>query len=799
MYRLFTTTSLSILALSLGAVSAASAQELSGRAEVNWRYGTERAILMTEFWVPLMQDEDSVLYGDVRLMGDDQDNREGNIGIGYRKVTSFAGFKGVAGAHGWIDRRITARGSTFHQTTLGAEWLGEDLDILLNAYIPLSDKEEHIVANASPEAAAFTGTGIVVDTDGTVLEEPQGGFDLELGLELGEYSDFVKNHTDSVRIYGGGYYFNGDDTDHVAGWRTRIAADISSDIQVGARFQRDGVRGSQGFLEATIRFPFGQKRSYREDGIRARLDESPERDIDIVTGDVVTDTGDRVAVVNQATGAAQEIIHVDNTAAGGGDGSVNTPFNSLAAAEAAASAHTIIYLNTGDGANTNQDQGLTLNKTGQQLIGAGTNFVFDSGTFTTANGANPSGLLLAAAGTAPVITNINATSDGITITADNVTVAGVTVDGATRDGIVVEADGAAASAMNVTIKDVTAQNNRMGVYIHGADGGAVTAKVENTVTTANTQHGVAVYDDTTDTFEADLGGGSLGSTGNNVLAANTLEDLAVELDGGTLMAQNNWWGQATGADTDDPTIGIAPQIYYGAPINDGLVGHWTFDTEWMNGTTAYDRSGQGNDGAMNGGLNNTDIVAGNGGSEALQFNGTSDYINAGNDASINSIVNEITIVTLIEPERTNNSAIITNSRDSSGAYDGFNLAQRDPMDNFTFRLWDTAGSPINATGASTNLVSGYQHVASTWDGAQMITYVDNVANTPTAYGGNIGSPASFDTHIGRLAHAATWFFEGSMDDIRVYSRDLTASEVSELYRMNTSSTVNISSFLTSAP
>ena len=175
----------------------------------------------------------------------------------------------------------------------------------------------------------MVGTGIVIDTDGEIIEEPQHGFDLELGLELGQYFKPIKKHTDSFRIYGAGYYFDGEDTENVAGWRTRFTADITSDIQVGARFQRDDERGSQGFLEATIRFPFGQKKSYRKRGLYARLDESPERDIDIVTGEHVTDTGDRVAVLNKETGAAQEVLNVDNTAAGGGDGSAENPFNCL--------------------------------------------------------------------------------------------------------------------------------------------------------------------------------------------------------------------------------------------------------------------------------------------------------------------------------------------------------------------------------------------------------------------------------------------------------------------------------------
>lgn len=139
--------------LSLVSSPAIAGEELKGRAEVNWRYGQERSILMNEFWVPIAQGQNNVLYGDLRLMGDDGDNREGNLGIGYRQITTlpYLGLKGVAGVHGWLDRRITERGSTFHQVTLGGEWLGEDVDVLANAYLPLSGKKEYEVANADPQ------------------------------------------------------------------------------------------------------------------------------------------------------------------------------------------------------------------------------------------------------------------------------------------------------------------------------------------------------------------------------------------------------------------------------------------------------------------------------------------------------------------------------------------------------------------------------------------------------------------------------------------------------------------------
>ena len=791
---------LSVSFVSLLSSTAWAGEDLKGRAEVNWRYGDERSILMTEFWVPFAQSEtlNNVLYGSFRMMGDDQDNREGNLGIGYRQIISLPLLgNGVAGVNGWLDRRITERGSHFHQVTTGVEWLGENIDLRLNGYLPLSHEKTYSIPNANPQGPTLVGTGIVVDTNGTLIEEPQHGLDLELGFELGQHFDFIKNHTDSFRIYGGGYYFNGDHTEDVAGWRTRFSTDVTENIQIGGRFQQDDERGSQGFLEATFRLPFGNKKSYRREGLRSRLDESPERDIDIVTGDVVTDQGNRVPVLNKETGAPQKVLTVDNTAAGGGNGSIDNPFNTLAAAQAAASAQTIIYVRRGDGTSTNQDQGILLDKTGQQLIGSGTNFIYDSGRLTTANGGTPTSILIAAAGAAPVIGNVNAGFDGVTITANDITVAGLTVDngGTGRDGIVVKADGAAASATNITIKDVTTQNARMGIYLHGTNNGALSTLVQNSVMTSNSQHGIAVYDDTDDTFEVDLGGGSLGSTGNNVLAGNTLEDLAVEYDGRTLAAQNNWWGQATGADTDAPSIGIAPQIYYGAPINDGLVGHWTFDTEWTTNTTAYDRSGQGNDGTLLGGLSLANQVAGTN-KEALDFDGVDDYISLLNASAI---TNHKTLTLLAK----------VNSLDSNGylinrisTYYSLRIYTSKAYVKFVPSTYPV--DPVIELFSPENVNDGiWQHISAVWNNGATELFLIGISRDTDSSPVTQIKPSS-TINIGGYVWGACppncgGFLDGKMDDTRIYNRALSSSEISELYRMDTSSAVNTGSFLTSSP
>lgn len=751
---------------------------------------------MTEFWVPLSQDSDSVIYGDARIMGDDDDNKEFNLGVGYRKIVTDVPVlgRGVAGVNMWADRRLTERGSTFHQITTGAEWHGDTYDIKANAYIPLDKEKAHNLGTAK-SAPYLAGSGIFYDlANSRLVEEAQPGLDLELGFNV---SGIVDGFADSARVYAGAYHFEGDKSDSVTGWRTRVAADITPDVQLGARFQRDDQRGSQGFLEATIRFPFGSKQSYRKHGLYARLDESPERDIDIVTGAVTgAAAGDTVQtglpVLNAVSGDPQRVLYVDNSAAGGGTGGKDDPFNSLAAAQAALADNDVVYVARGDGTKTNMANGFTINRSGVSLIGEGSAFVYDGGKFTTGS-ADFSGMTLKAAGLAPVITN--GAGHGITVTGANTYLAGFTVNGATGDGIRVDAN--ALDLQNFTMRNIASTNNgRMGLTLHGYNNGALTATVESTVTTGNAQHGMVVYDDTSGTFEVDLGGGGR-SAGRNVMAGNTLEDLALDYDGRTIAAMNNWWGQASGPDQDAPNVGIRPQIYYGAPMNDGLVGHWTFDTEWMGATTAYDRSGNNNHGTMTGGFTSADLIDDQR-RQSLSFDGN-DLVTVP-DANSLDLPNTLTVIANLMPDYTTagyashpvSKWVNTANANFALYHFGATSGGSNPND---YRMYGTASvSGWAAIGRAYDAPSPVWHqYGFTYDSATTSqVYIDGAThNIPQASGGTL----STNNHTLRIGSG----FAGDIDDVRIYNRAMTANEMAELYRMNTSSAVNFGGFLTAAP
>lgn len=779
---------------------------------------------MNEVWSPLWQGADNkgtdrVFFGDLRLMGDDDHNREFNFGTGYRQYLPSQ--DAVAGGLIWFDRRQTEHNSTFHQITLGGEYLADAWDLRVNGYVPLSGKEKHLTGPAPASDPYLADTGIYYDTGGQniLVEEPQKGLDLELGFKV----PFTEAWTDSTRIYGAAYHFYGDQSEDVTGWRTRIASDITPDIQLGARFQRDDERGSQGFLEATIRFPFNKKQSFRDHGARARLDESPERDIDIVAGAQATSTPNNVSlpVINEQTGHVQRVIYVDNSATGGGNGSKDTPFNTLAAAQAALQDNDILYIARGNDTNSGMENGLLLARTGVQVIGEGTAFVFDGGRLNAGNNsATFTGKVLRAAGAAPVISNVS--GDGVTVTGSDILLSGLTIDGAQRhgiyavqnggasldnltirnvsvtsngaDGILIEGNGAGTS-VTANIESVTASDNKNGVRFYAHNNASVTGSLQSSAVTANDQHGVIVYDDSiAGSVDVDLGGGTR-SAGLNAFYGNRLEELSVDIDGGTLMAQNNWWGQSSGIDQDNPAIGIAPQIYYGAPINDGLVVHYTFDEEWMNGNTMYDRSGNEiNTISALGGIsaaNMTDCEH----RQCLLFDALDDRF------TFSSPLIPTTQISVVSLTRLQNNINWYNLVDNT--WGNHAIPRWTHMTNSAgraiFGFWGTGigGQRLAMTASNTVLPNAWSHLAGTYNGTTIKSYVNGGTPGTLTYA-NITFINTLPITLGEVGGNAG-YMSYLQDDVRIYNRALTDQEVQELYRMDTTSRIDTSAFLNSSP
>jgi hypothetical protein len=102
----------------------------------------------------------------------------------------------------------------------------------------------------------------------------------------------------------------------------------------------------------------------------------------------------------------KRVLYVSNSA-GGSTGRVDSPFSTLAAAQAAATTNDTVYVFVGNGNTTNQAAGFALSHDGERLIGEGV-ALNAAGTYNGAS--NPQ---LRAAGSRPKITN--GAGDGVTV------------------------------------------------------------------------------------------------------------------------------------------------------------------------------------------------------------------------------------------------------------------------------------------------------------------------------------------------------------------------------------------------
>lgn len=461
----------------------AGAEEFKSRVEVHTRLGTDRSIGMVELWHPLAQDYQSVLYTDLRLMGDNSDNREFNFGIGHRHLVNDD--KIALGLHGWVDRRTTELGSTFYQLAGGYEFLTADSELRVNAYLPFNQKETYSLPGGIGSSTPYLGgTGIYYDGTGQIVERPMHGLDVEAGYH---FNLPVLPET-NFRAAAGAFVFSADNVETIRGTRLKFGADVTSDIEVGLRMENDNVRGSQAFLEGTLRFPFGSKAARNTLSARSRLDESPERDIDIVSGKTV-DTGMRKPVLNAATGQAQRVFYVDNTAVAGGDGSYEHPFNTIAQANAAITkTGDMVYVYHGDGTAAQYDTGITLAQREQALIGEGTAFVFDGTRFRAGNSTGAfNGYTLIAAGAAPTLSDDGTTGAAVVVTADDVTLSGFKADNSTGDGINI------GNASNTQISNVSTSGNAgYGLYVYADDNKTRSFTLDGFTSNNNGIHGIDI-------------------------------------------------------------------------------------------------------------------------------------------------------------------------------------------------------------------------------------------------------------------------------------------------------------------
>ena len=220
--------------------------------------------------------------------------------------------------------------------------------------------------------------------------------------------------------------------------------------------------------------------------------------------------------------------------------------------------------------------------------------------------------------------------------------------------------------------------------------------------------------------------------------------------------------------------GMAPN---GGVLIAGLVGWWKLDDG--SGTSAADSSGNGDAGALAGG---TWTASGKIGG-ALTFNGTSDQVNIPSSANYNS-----TTGTWAFWFNTTDAACtrceLMSRADASQSCNGILIYLSGSAHVIANIYGAGCGGTYDTAVASstTGLNDGnWHHVALTFNGTTAADlYIDGSLETSnTAYGA-----WSFNSQPVRLGQAQDSYWQllaGTIDDVRVYNRALSAAEVAEIY------------------
>jgi chitodextrinase len=197
------------------------------------------------------------------------------------------------------------------------------------------------------------------------------------------------------------------------------------------------------------------------------------------------------------------------------------------------------------------------------------------------------------------------------------------------------------------------------------------------------------------------------------------------------------------------------------PPSGGLVGAWGFDETF--GGTAADASGFVNNGA----IVSAPSTPGRFGS-ALFFNGGTSEVDV-SDASSLDLTTGMTIEAWVKPasDPTSWTAVIDKNQD------GYYLMSATPSGVPACGATFTSGN-INAYGTQPLPIGVWTHLAGTYDGGHLRLYVNGVQVASVAWIDTL-APTAQNLQIGNDIYGE--IFDGTIDEVRIYSRALSAAEI----------------------
>jgi hypothetical protein len=287
--------------------------------------------------------------------------------------------------------------------------------------------------------------------------------------------------------------------------------------------------------------------------------------------------------------------------------------------------------------------------------------------------------------------------------------------------------------------------------------------------------------------------------GNFGTAINTVTPLVLNIGDGLDTARPNWPGGIDDVRIYNRSLSaLEVSRLYGmgnssvgttvspGTLGSGLIGHWTFDGKDMAGGVARDRSSGANSGSLIGPIASSTFYSAGVVGQAVTLDGANDRIAVGNFAAtdgasqmsisgwVNRIPNNPTLGALFAKE-TNTNAWLSLQFAATAQVNA---------------IVSNGGLAFGTLNSTASALDGWHHFSMVFDGTQtgnaarLKLYFDGVQQT-LSFTGTIPATAPGIASTGYLGYDIqnATFLKGSMDDVRVWNKALTAQEIWRLYDM----------------
>jgi len=204
-------------------------------------------------------------------------------------------------------------------------------------------------------------------------------------------------------------------------------------------------------------------------------------------------------------------------------------------------------------------------------------------------------------------------------------------------------------------------------------------------------------------------------------------------------------------------------------FNYSLLGYWRFES--VGDSTPDDSSTYGNDGTLkNGAKYNHSGARGIG----VSFDGINDYVEVDDSGSLQDSYGEgISIEFWMNPFRIPTARMFMTARQETQSYTGFETSIR-----IRWRHQD-----LSSTSSDWNFNAGdvpegeWSHMAFTYDGSRTRIYFNGVEKVSLARTGTIDFISGQEFRIGAYTQSPFFYFNGSMDEVKLWNRAISAEEV----------------------